>query len=619
MTRNRTGLVLLLGLFAAGALPAQVERVSYVVVYKADVLDRAFVSAAFHGKPQDRLAVEIPRWSPGAYELQDFWKFVENVRATDAAGKELAVAKEGDLRWNVATAGAAWPVAFEYERLDQNDGIGARRAKRRKADYVSFLPTNTYVYAVGAKNVPHDVRFDVPESWLVRTALEPGEKPRSFRAPNYDEIVDAPVELGHLTVRNFTVGGVPYAIVLDRRDSEFPLTSLEDLCRRAVRHQVGMFGGKAPWPRYEFHFHEGMGWGLEHLTSQSNGVPIGMMKAAGVGIFDGLIAHETFHAWNVKRIRPQVLGPFDYTGPNRTKHLWFSEGVTDYYADLTCRRTGLWDDEKFLSTLRGEVQKLQRNRARLFEPISETSLLAFDRGYAAQLTGAGLDYYNKGKLLGLLLDLTIRRETKGARSLDDVMRALMDKYGYPKPGFAEDALVAEFSTVAGSDLRPFFARYVEGCAELPYGDVLAFVGVEAAAQGEVNRAAAARLVAEGGVSVEGGKIVLKKVGPFGAAYGLKDGDVLAKVNGAAPAADGDPADVLERAFEPKEKSATFAVVVLRDGKEASLAVELPRGGRFVLRRAKDASAAAKAAYDAWLADPYTALVEPGESGKTEGL
>ncbi|HYC77777.1 MAG TPA: hypothetical protein VEI02_09135, partial [Planctomycetota bacterium] len=437
-----------------------------------------------------------------------------------------------------------------------------------------------------------------------------------FKAPNYDEIVDAPVEMGHLTIRNFTVGDATYALVIDRRDPKFPLQSTEDLLRRIIRHQVGMFGG-APFTHYEVHLHEGVGWGLEHLTSQTDAVPMRLIRDNGPGVFDSLFAHEFFHLWNVKRLRPKALGPFDYQAPCRTKHLWFSEGVTDYYADLTCRRTGLWNDRKWWESWGGEVNRLQGTRIRFDEPITTTSWLAFDRGYAAQIFGRGLDYYNKGKILGLLLDLVIREETGGARSLDDVMRALYAKYAYPKPGFDDDALVGEMSAAAGVDLKEFFRRYVEGTSELPYADVLAFVGVETRGVREPNPALAERLATAEGLEVVDGRFVFRDASVFGESEGLKDGDVLTKVEGVeAHTSEG---RALGDLFAAVGGDHVYEIVVKRGVAEVPLTITLPLAGRRTFRRDAKASDDAKAAYDAWLADPYTEKVPPGETKDTLGL
>lgn len=455
------------------ACAAQVASVAYTVTVKADVLDRSFVAMTVSGVAVPSLSIEMPSWSPGAYELRNYWKLLENVKATDAEGRPLEVTHPTESRWSVGAA--AWPVTFTYDRLEPASGLfGGEGTKPRsgKRRHVAFNPTDTYAYVVDAKQAPCTLALVVPDGWKHDVALAPGKAPGTYTAPDYDTLADAPVEMGTLRIHTFTVGGVPYTLTLDRDDPKFPMESVENLLRPIIRHSVGMMGGKAPFERYSFQMHEGPGYGLEHLSSCTIAVPYFLLKQAP-GQFDTLFAHEFFHLWNVKRLRPKVLGPFDYTGPCRTRHLWFSEGVTDYYADLVCWRTGITKDDVFRENLLGEIRRLQSNPQRLKESVGAASASAFDRGYSGLST---LDYYNKGKLVGLCLDLHIRRTTGNARSLDDVMRDLIATYGLPKPGFEEDALFPAISKSAGFDVGPELAKWVDGTDELPLAEMLSTVG-----------------------------------------------------------------------------------------------------------------------------------------------
>jgi predicted metalloprotease with PDZ domain len=607
--------------FAAAAVlvlaaPAQVDRVSYTVEYRPDVLDRAFVTATLAGKPDGPVDVQIPTWSPGAYEIKPFHKRILNVTARDASGAALDVGRRDDLTWKIP-ATDAWPVVVSYERLDQAQGLSdSSKPSPRKKNYVGFLPSDTFLYVPARKTVPHEVRFRVPEGWLVQMALKKGSEPHHFLAPDYDTIVDAPVELGHLTVHRFVVGGVTYTITLDFRDPKFPLQSLENLLRRIIRYQVGFWGGKAPYAEYQFQFHDGPGFGLEHLSSTTIAVPRYLLRMQGPGVFDSLYAHEYFHLWNVKRLRPRQLGPFDYTQPVRTKALWFSEGVTDYYADVTCWRAGIWNDGKYLETMRGEIERLQSTPRRLKESVEAASWATFDRGYAAIETEHHLDYYNKGKLLGLCLDLLIRERTGGGKTLDDVMRGLYAKYALPKPGFEDDALAKEFSEIAGFDLVPFFDKYVRGIEELPFTELFATIGVRCTS-GAPDRKGVLGWWRRSRLAIVGGELVVQEPCEPLAQLGLQAGDCVLAVNDAALPSASKPQDLFG-ALVPKDAGA--AVLRVRRGQEIkTVTAPFPPLRRWDLEQVHDPSPAQRKRFDEYKADRYSALVENGPTLETIGL
>jgi predicted metalloprotease with PDZ domain len=601
----------------APVLRAQVEQVSYSVEYRADVLDRAFVTATLAGKPDGvPLEVQIPTWSPGAYEIKPFFKRILNVTAKDSKGEALAVTRSNDLTWKIG-ASPEWPILVSYERLDQRQGLSdTGKPSPRKGDYVAFLPSDTFLYVVGRKTVPHDVRFKVPDGWLVQMSLAKGEGPLHFTAPDYDTIVDAPVELGHLTVHRFQVGGATYSIVLDFRDRRFALLSLEALLRRIIRYEVGMWGGKAPYAEYQFHIHDGPGFGLEHLTSTTIAVPTFMLRGHGPGLFDSLFAHEYFHLWNVKRLRPKQLGPFDYTQPVRTKALWLCEGITDYYADIACWRTKVWNDGKFLASMRGDIQRLHSTPSRLVESVEASSWAAFDRGYAGIGTEEHVDYYNKGKLVGLCLDLLIRERTQGQRTLDDVMRGLYEKYALPKPGFDDDALAQDFSELAGFDLKPFFDRYVSGVAELPFGEVLATIGVRCT-PGEVDRKAPIEWWQRSGLSIVTGELIVRE--PCGALMdlGLAAGDCVVAVNDVPLPKVAKVGDVMTLLVPP---NAAAAILRVRRGQgTTTVTLPFPMEHPWDLEQIHDPTAAQRARFEQYRADRYSALVPDGPTLDTVGV
>ncbi len=620
MLRRHTVLAYcLLLLIARGGL-AQVGHVSYTVEYKADVRDRCFISMTLAGKPQSIVTLAIPAWSPGSYELRPYHKRIVDVSATAADGTALKVSREDNLHWKVVTEGKPWPINVRYDRLEMVDSFMDNGASaERTRDYSWLQPPATFLYVTDALRVPHDVTFTVPEGWLVQMSLPRSGTPSRFSAPDYDTFADAPIEIGLLTVHRFTVGDATYSIVFDRRDKSLKLRSLEELLRRLIRHYVGMFGGKAPYAEYQFQIHEGPGYGLEHLSSTTIGVPLAMLRLSP-GIFDSLFAHEYFHLWNVKRIRPKVLGPFDYTQPVRTKALWLSEGVTDYYADFGCWRTGIWNDTKFLETIAGEIQKLQSTPARRTESVEDASHSAFDRGYGDFGSMRVVDYYNKGKLIGLCLDLLIRDKTDGKKTLDDVMRFLLAKYGLPKPGFEEDALPKDFQEATGVDLSAFFKDCVSGTAELPYAQVFETVGIDYAGGG-ADPAKSRRWIERSKAEWDGDAIRLTEVYSRLKRAGLEVDDRIVEIDGAKPlraeSRPDAPSPLLALLPKPGEDATT--VTVLRKSAKVVVRIAWPTSEEMSLTKSGKPTPKQVERFKQWKSDPYTDLVAPGETLDTVGV
>ncbi|MGH7602302.1 MAG: PDZ domain-containing protein, partial [bacterium] len=270
-----------------------------------------------------------------------------------------------------------------------------------------------------------------------------------------------------------------------------------------------------------YHLNPGFGGGgLEHLNSTTISLSAPMLKE-NVAASASVTAHEFFHLWNVKRIRPKVLGPFDYSQPARTKALWFSEGVTSYYADLTQVRTGLVTPEQFLDIQARQMRVLQSNPDRLKTSVERASWEIWDRGYGS----SGVNYYNKGQLLGLLLDLRIRHETGNKKSLDDMLRHLNQNYAKLGKGFDEDELSEIAGKIAGKDIRDFFTKYIAGVDELPFQEYLAWAGIETKIEQK-------RVATLGKVRLFGpqNSVIILDDGPAAQA-GLQRRDLLKEING----------------------------------------------------------------------------------------
>jgi predicted metalloprotease with PDZ domain len=311
-----------------------------------------------------------------------------------------------------------------------------------------------------------------------------------------------------------------------------------------------------------------------------------------------VIAHEFFHLWNVKRIRPEILGPFDYSRPQHTRNLYVSEGMTSYYAALALVRSGVWDRQTFYNDLATNIQELQTQPGHLVTSAEMSSWLTWNR--PDDSSNVTISYYTKGQILGTLLDLEVRGRTANRKSMDDVFRQLLAEHGLPKPGFAEDggfrAAVEKTAATGGAsgDFGDFFARHVSGLDELPYSDMLGRAGLTL----EITRAPAVRSI---GVTTrtDADRLLVDSVPPSGAGYdaGLMPGDIIIAL---------DEERVMPATFAARlndRRSGTIVKLqVMRGDRLLTVPVTLQEDRKPTYKVVEDpnATAAARALRDSWL-------------------
>ena len=429
------------------------------------------------------VAVQMPTWSPGDYHVQNHGRYVRDLHAEGMVGSRqngaLAVRHTDPNTWDIETRGSP-SVLVSYAVPETPPGIFSDNVTL--ASHYAFVNgPAALAYVVGHKDWPTNLYVYSPANWRVETALATQEPissgaPAPFAASDYDTLADSPLVIADaqgMTVRQFEVDNVPHRAVFfhDPLPSPGPDAYLPML-KKVTQAENDIMGGP-PYSRYDFLFDVGgSGGGLEHLNSSR------MMLLPGesgtrVGPF---VAHEFFHLWNVKRIRPAVLGPFDYVHPPKTRNLWFAEGVTEYYARVAVRRAGLVTAAQFLRHWQRAIARLQANPARKRVSAEVASLRVWESGDSEGY--GGLSYYDKGELIGLCLDLKIRHVTKNSKSLDDVMRLLFKRHNPPKPGYAEDEIRATVSEVAGEDLSAFYDLLTRSVAEMPFAECLGYAGLD---------------------------------------------------------------------------------------------------------------------------------------------
>jgi predicted metalloprotease with PDZ domain len=440
---------------------------------------------------QPGIVVAMPAWN-ALYQIRDFAYRIRDVRATALDGgstaQPLSLTKLTKDSWKIdfslleppktdaSQSGQAWRgsngVKLQYSIYWDDPGPFNSQINSHHG-FVNFAEVLLYIPARRQEDTR--VEFtDVPANWKAVAELSSGGVKGSFVAPNYDALVDAPAELGVFEETEFDDRGARYRVLIDGAADK---TALADGLRRIVDYETDLMGG-SPFREYLFMFQTGdyreMGaGGMEH----ANGTAI---SAASINGALDIAAHEFFHAWNVKRIRPQSLEPVDYSREQYTRGLWFAEGVTSTYGRYALLRSGLSTRGAFYADLAAQIEELQSRPARLWKSVEESSLDAWLEKYDFySRPDISISYYNKGQILGDLLDLTIRDATDNRQSLDDVMRRMNTEYALRGKFYDDSAGIRRAAEeVAGRDLGDFFSRYVAGTAELPYDKFLSIAGLE---------------------------------------------------------------------------------------------------------------------------------------------
>ncbi len=509
------------------ALPAQ-ATIRYAVSI-AQPEQHTFRVAMTIPEVRREVVVALPAWN-ALYQIRDFAYHVSLLRATDESAKALPVAMLDKQTWRITGSGA---IAVEYLTYWDEPGPFSTQLNTSHA----FINLATILlYVPERRGEDARIVFDgVPEAWRVAAALVPGEmaagrRTGAYVAPNYDALVDAPVEIG--TFEEFALEGEglpqhkPIRVVV--HGDGWSREHLTEIVRRIVVYEIQLMRG-APFDQYMFIYHIGAPafgrrGGMEHANSAAISVD-SMASLASV------TAHEFFHLWNVKRIRPQSLEPVDYTREQWTRALWFAEGVTSAYGSYAMVRTGMWKRRQFYDDVAGQIAELESRPARRWQSVEESGLDAWLEKYPFyRRPDRSISYYNKGQLLGFLLDVLIRDATDNRASLDDALRRLNEEFARRGRFYRDSADIrAAAEHVAGRSFEEFFARYVVGTDELPFAEVLARAGLELKAQGRPHSTF-------GFWAVRGleGTSIAAQVEPGSAAErtGVRDGDALVALDGA---------------------------------------------------------------------------------------
>jgi predicted metalloprotease with PDZ domain len=513
--------------------------------------------------------LQLPVWN-ALYQVRDFSQYMNWIRA-DSAGKPLALMQLNKSRWKIS--GAENGARVQYEMFSDIDGPYGFQLNSQHA---FFNLAEILCYIEGERRTAVGVDFrDLPAGWKIATPLQP--QAIGFTAASYDQLVDSPVEISNFNETDFDANCGKYRVIVDAEDAQAIFDKIIPVIQRIVTTE-STWMQDCPFHNYMFIYHfaesEG-GGGMEH----SYGTAITLSRKnldAGFDQFVSITAHEFFHLWNVKRIRPQSLEPVDYTKANYTPTLWFSEGVDTTVAEYVLLRAGLLDEQHYLNHLGQEITELEIRPAHLTQSAEQSSLDAWLEKYPYyNLPTRSISYYNKGELLGLLLDLKMRDSTDDRISLEDLFRWMNEHYAKQGKFFRDSESVRQaVETLSKSDFRDFFQKYVSGVDEISWDSYFKSVGLRVTTA-EVTFAdpgfQATRAFDQSPTIVQ-----IDPSSPANRA-GLKTGDIVLAINGQHAGRD------FARNLAELSPGAVLRLTVSRDGVERELQWKIEAGKQRVFR------------------------------------
>ncbi len=450
-------------------------QITYTVTFPEAQAHYADIEMRLTGLNQNTLDLKMPVWTPGSYLVREFSKNIETLSAA-ANGKPLTAKKIRKNIWQLNTTGIP-EVVVKYRVYAFEISV---RTSFIDASHAFLSSPDMFLYPGNMLHEPSTIHIIPYKGWTaVSTSLEKvnGDSFTRFSS-DYDILFDSPIEIGTQDVFDFTAAGVNYEVVMVG-GGNYNKERLKKDMAKIVEEETAVFG-ENPNKHYTFIVHNALrgGGGLEHLSSTTLGATRDNYDK-GYQNFLSLAAHEHFHLWNVKRLRPIALGPFDYDNENYTTNLWIAEGFTSYYQDIIVRRTQLYTPENYLGVVANLISSLEEQPGVKVQTLAESSYDAWIKTYRPNENSGNstVSYYTKGAIVALLLDLEIINDTKGKSSLDDVMKYMYNEYyKIRKRGYTDDEFKQGLEKFAGKNLDDFYAKYINGLTPIAYNSYLNYAG-----------------------------------------------------------------------------------------------------------------------------------------------
>jgi predicted metalloprotease with PDZ domain len=572
-------------------LPHTSLKIHYWVAMPQPTTHLFEVKLQIRGWQSDRLDLKMPVWTPGSYLVREYARHLQDFETEGLAWQKL-----GKNHWQVETAGAG-DITIHYRVFANELTV---RTNHLDATHGFFNPAALCFYLPGFEYNPIQITIEPPHSeWHVATPLPAVVgQPLTFEAADFDQLVDSPFEIGKHQLYEFDVLGKPHQLAIWGQGNANPEAIIADTSK-IIEAEAKLFGG-LPYDRYLFLLHlsaQGFG-GLEHQDACTLNYPrLGFRTLDQYNRFMQLVAHEFFHLWNVKRIRPKALEVFDYDRENYTPSLWFSEGTTSYYDLLIPYRAGIYNIKVFLDNLSKEITRFLTTPGRQVQPLSESSFDAWIKLYRrdANSDNSQISYYLKGEMVSLLLDLLIRSRHCHQRSLDDVLRLMWQQFGQDEIGFTPDQLQQAIESVAATDLTDFFRHCLETTQELPFNEYLEPFGLQLQAEDSTELPPHIGMI----VKTENGREMIKFVEYDSPAQqaGIDAGDELLAIDGLRVTAekvgdrlrDSSPGDTVQITIFHQDKLQTCSVKVV-----------LPKPSRYQLVAVSNPTPSQQQNFESWL-------------------
>lgn len=542
------------------------------------------------------LDLKMPVWTPGSYLVREYSRHLQNFRS------ELPWQKLAKNHYRIETRGKE-TIELRYQIFANELTV---RTNHLDENHGYFNGAALFFYIPGFEKQPIRVTIAPPRAdWKVVTALsEVGTN--TFEAKDFDTLIDSPFEIGQHQIYAFEVLGKPHQFVV-WGGGKLDIDRIIEDTRKVIEVEAELFGG-LPYDRYFFllHLTANSFGGLEHKDCCSLIYSrLGFRAKEKYDRFIQLVAHEFFHLWNVKRIRPKALEVFDYEGENYTPSLWFSEGTTSFYDLAFPYRAGIYDAKTYLNALGQEISRYLMTPGRLVQPLSESSFDAWIKLYRPDANSANsqISYYLKGEMVTLLLDLAIRIKHQNQRSFDDVMRLMWQQFGKDEIGFTPEQLKTTIESITEFDLTNFFDRYLHGIEELPFDEYLAGFGLRLKSNAD-----SSNLSPLTGMTVksEGGREMVKFVeaGSPAQKAAIDPGDEILAIDGLR--VNSGQFDERLKDYQPGD---TIVISVFHGDelKQRSLTLGQPRATSYAISAIENPSAIQQRNFEQWLGVALTSV------------
>lgn len=540
--------------------------IAYQVYFKHPEAHYVEIEMTFSPLQAGDVELYMPVWTPGSYMVREYSRHVDQVQLQKASGASVQIDKKSKNIWSFKA-----DEATSYKLIYRIYGFEwSVRTNHVDADHAMINGAPTFITVKGQEKLPHHVTFHPKYDWkVISTSLSANGSEWKRVAANYDELVDSPVEIGNHEVIHFKVGGVPHELALvgsSNMDKRQFVSELQTI----IQQEIDLFGKAHPCERYVFivHHTDNVYGGLEHLHSSLNMLPRWNYTERSAYLQSiSLLAHEYFHLWNVKRIRPVELGPFDYLQENYTRQLWAIEGVTSYYDDYFVYLAGVASEKEYLNIVAANINRVLNTPGDSYQSLAESSFDAWVKYYRQHenTNNNQVNYYVKGATVVTALNLLILQSSNGEKSLNDVMKALYEMYlSRPEKGYTEEELLTLCEEVAGISLKSFFEDHIFGTLPINYAEYLAYAGIDMVDQSTSEYGLGWSL------SVKDGKYVISKVdeGSSASLAGLSAEDEILAINGYRINAQ------WEKFLYDAKVGSSIEVLISRYGKVRTLQVKL---------------------------------------------